>query len=288
MANLLKNIENGKVERVFLPLSKPYFYNNVSLEHLLFNADFDNRSFTKVLSKSNNFKTSYFGILRAGEINVFCKYGLRGSSHAHPDIMNIEIMLGDKPLSRDLSNSGYGAVLCNEWHRMTASHNTVAVDFKNQTSFDGGEVLKFEENSLHALSRNVYEGVDFIRRIEVTEKSIEDEFEDVSKDNHLYDYFFHCEGILQNELESIPVSFENKLNGYQHIKDARKVITDKDTITLKWKLSDRIVESSIDIKEKELFMAKTYDNPVTASRTTLILRSSKTSDKFKVLWKIVK
>jgi hypothetical protein len=275
-------------DRVFLPLSKPYFYNNVFLEYLLFNADFHNRSFIKIVSKLNNFKTSYFGILRASEINVFCKYGLRGSSNAHPGIMNIEIMLGDKPLSRDLSNSDYGAVICNEWHRMTASHNTVVVDFNNQTSFDGGEVLKFGENSLHALSRNVYEGVDFIKRIEVTENSIEDEFEVDSKDNHLYDYFFHCEGILLNELESIPMNFENMLNGHQHIKDARKIITDVDSITLKWKLSDHIVESSIDIKVKELFMAKTYDNPVTASRKTLILRSSKISDKFKVLWKIVK
>lgn len=288
IGNLLKNIENGKLERVYLPLSKPYFYKNISLEHLLFNPDFDNKNYIKTVSKSNNFKTSYFGMIRDGGINVFCKYGLRGPSHAHPDKMNIEVMIGDESLSRDLSNSGYGSLLCNEWHRMTASHNTVTVDYRNQTSFDGGQVLKFEEHSLHVMSKNVYEGVDFIRKIDITKDSIKDEFQVISNDEHLYDYFFHCEGQLETKIYSTPFEFDRKINGYQHIKNAKKILTDKENIVLRWRLSNYVIESSIDVKGKDLIIAKTYDNPVTKFRTTFILRSENTNDTFNVFWRIIK
>ena len=287
IANMLKNIENGKLPRTYLPLSKPYFYEGISLEHLLFNPDFDNDHYVKTVSKSKNFETSYFSIIRSGDINVFCKYGLKGPSHAHPDIMNIEVMIGDKSFSRDLSNSGYGAVLCNEWHRMTASHNTVAVDCLNQSSVDGGEILKFEDHSIHAKSSDVYKGVDFSRKINITDTTIEDEFEVTSKEEHQFDYFFHCEGQLQSEFSSIPYEFESKLNGYQHIKEAKKVMVEGKGINLSWKLGDRIIESYINTEGKEFIIAKTYDNPVTAFRTTLILRSKGCNDTFKVSWKLV-
>lgn len=286
IANMLKNIENGKLERAYLPLSKPYFHKGISLEHLIFNPDFDNSDYTKIITKSKNFETSYFGIIRAGEVNVFCKYGLKGPSHAHPDIMNIEVMVGDRSLSRDLSNSGYGAVLCNEWHRMTASHNTVAVDSSNQTSVDGGEMLKFEEHGLHAKAVNVYDGVDFTRKVDIKEATIEDQFEVTSADEHQYDYFFHSEGILQTEFTSVPYEFESKSNGYQHIKEAKKVLVEGDGINLRWKLGDRTIESYIHTKGKELIIAKTYDNPVTSFRTTLILRSKACSDAFRIYWKL--
>ena len=287
IANILKNIENGSVERAYIPLSKPYFYEGISLEHLLFNPDFDNRNYIKALSKSKNFETSYFGVIRNGEINVFCKYGLRGPSHAHPDIMNIEVMIGDKSLSRDLSNSGYGAILCNEWHRMTASHNTVVVDCSNQTSVDSGEVLKFEDHSFHVKASNVYDGVDFYRNVEITETIIEDKFKVTSKEEHQYDYLFHSEGVLQSKFASEPYEFENKTNGYQHVKEAKKVLVEGEGITLSWKLGDRTIESYIHTVGKELIIAKTYDNPVTAFRTTIILRSKSCSDTFKIIWKLV-
>ena len=287
IGNLLKNIENGRLERTYLPLSKPYFHKGISLEHLLLNPDLDTKHYIKTIPGSINFKTSYFGIIRAGEINAFCKYGLRGPSHAHPDIMNVEMMIGDRTLSRDLSNSGYGAVLCNEWHRMTASHNTVAVDCRNQTSVEGGEILKFEEHSLHTRARNVYEGVDFIRRIDITADSINDEFEVISLEENQYDYFFHCEAMLQTALRTEPFEFECRENGYQHIKEAKRVLVEGKGITLNWKLGDRTLESDIDTEGKELILAKTYDNPVTAFRTTLILRSKGCKDTFRVLWRVM-
>lgn len=288
IGNLLKNIEAGKLERAYLPLSKPYFYNGICLEHLLLNPNFQNDNYKEKISESINFKTSYFGIIRAEHINVFCKYGLRGSSHAHPDIMNIEVMIGDSSLSRDLSNCGYGVPLCNEWHRMTASHNTVVADYKNQTSVEGGEILKFGEHSLHARAENIYKGIDFERKIDITSESIKDEFSVVSKEQHVYDYFFHCEGKLQTELISEPYEFDKKINGYQHIKEAKKVYTEGNEITLRWKLFDKIVETCIDIRNKDLIIAKTYDNPVTDFRTTFILRSRSNNDIFKVNWRFIK
>lgn len=288
IGNLMKNIENGKVDRAYLPLSKPYFYKEICLEHLLLNPDFTREGYVKTHTASISFPTSYFGMLRVGEVNVFCKYGLRGPSHAHPDIMNIEVMIGNHSLSRDLSNCGYAARLCNEWHRMTASHNTVAVDCQNQTSRNGGEVLIFDEKCMHVKATEVYGGVDFIRKVEITGDSIRDEFEVYSSQEHRYDYFFHSEGSLETILELEPYQFEDLQNGYQHLQEARKVITDQDQIALQWRLDGRCMTSTIDIRGKELILAKTYDNPVTGFRNTFIVRNKSCKDIFSVLWQISK
>lgn len=64
------------------------------------------------------------------------KYGLNGRSHAHPDIMNVEVMYKKLRLSRDLSNAGYQSRLCNEWHRKTLAHNTVCWNGTDITSVE--------------------------------------------------------------------------------------------------------------------------------------------------------
>jgi hypothetical protein len=126
IGNLLKNILNTNHTRGKLPLSRPYYFENeISLEQLVLIPELDPQKAMVVKTKSKNFDTSYCGIIKENNINIFYKYGHNGPSHAHPDKMNIEVVIGDYSLSRDLSNSGYGNRLCNEWHRMSASHNTV-------------------------------------------------------------------------------------------------------------------------------------------------------------------
>ena len=117
VGNLLKIIENDPNPRTTLPLSEPYYCcGTVCLEQLLFNIDFDYSDYRPVAHVSNTFPTSNFAMLRNNNWNVFVKYGLNGKSHAHPDIMNIEVMYKDQRISRDLSNAGYQSRLCNEWH----------------------------------------------------------------------------------------------------------------------------------------------------------------------------
>ena len=148
VGNLLKIIENDPNPRTTLPLSEPYYCcGTVCLEQLLFNIDFDYSDYRPVAHVSNTFPTSNFAMLRNNNWNVFVKYGLNGKSHAHPDIMNIEVMYKDQRISRDLSNAGYQSRLCNEWHRKTLSHNTVCWNGQDITSVHPGKCLHFDADS---------------------------------------------------------------------------------------------------------------------------------------------
>ncbi len=158
VGDLLKNIEDMPVERIELPLSRPYYYDNkISLERLTLIPEINLKKYNVILQKAYNFKTSQFAILRKNDLNVFLKYGHNGPSHAHPDKMNIEVLWNNHMLTRDLSNAGYGAALCNEWHRMSTSHSTVVVDGKNQISMRSGTTVNFRSDYIKARTTNVYQ-----------------------------------------------------------------------------------------------------------------------------------
>ncbi len=157
IALLNKNIINGKIARTELPLSRPYYFRNeISLERLTLIPTFDPACDKFIKAKAHNFKNSQFAILRNGCANIFFKYGHNGPSHAHPDKMEIEVMLKDKMLTRDLSNAGYGSDLCNQWHRMSASHSTVVINGKNQISMRRGNSIHFRSDYLKARTDDVY------------------------------------------------------------------------------------------------------------------------------------
>ena len=128
-------------------------------------------------------------MLRNDSWNVFLKYGLNGRSHAHPDIMNIEVMYKNLRLSRDLSNAGYQSRLCNEWHRKTLAHNTVCWNGTDITSVEPGKCLLFENDRVRCKAENVYEGIDYTRELKITENSVLDYFQAEGKTG-VYDYTF--------------------------------------------------------------------------------------------------
>ncbi len=178
VGKIYKHILANPRPRVEIPLSKPfYFENRVSFEHLVCFPGLKGETGLAPQRKSVCFENSYFAMLKNEKINLFMKYGHRGPSHAHPDKMNIEVMIGGNSLSRDLSNTGYASKLCNAWHRKTISHNTVMVDGKNHVSMEGGKVLAFDDNLVEAKVENVYEGVDYVRRCEISAEGFTDDFQ---------------------------------------------------------------------------------------------------------------
>ncbi|GAB6107250.1 heparinase II/III domain-containing protein [Fusibacter bizertensis] len=287
VGNLFKNIVNGEHPRGEFPLSKPYYFkNDISLEEFLFCTGIRAATYEPVIEKSVNFETSYCGLLKNKTVNLFYKYGHNGPSHAHPDKMNIEIVIKGKSLSRDLSNSGYGNILCNEWHRVSASHNTVVVDGENHTSVEGGLCLNLSDTSVEMLSEKVYSNIDFKRKVEINEEGYSDQFIVLADDPHVCDYFFHVEGTLLSELHLIPEDLGFKNNGYQHIKNVNRVVSDSDEITLKWDVDGLMMSSFIELNGKTLFIAESPDNPVTNYRTTLIIRSKENNPIFDLNWRM--
>lgn len=290
---LLEIIENNKDERTDVALSKPYYYKNrIPLEKLIFAPEIKARSIEDN-RKSKLFSNSSFGMLRKNGINIFMKYGHYTSSHIHPDKMNIEVMIDGNYLTRDLSNPGYGSKMCNEWNRTSISHNTVIINGKNQTSVHCGDIEKFTECTMKAINHKVYENEDVVyeREIEIKGKGFEDIFTVTTNNQEIKDWVFHIENgiILKKEdliLKNTTLDFS--LDGYQHLKEVKKVITELKEITLTWNFYGKLLKSTINLENKELFIGKSYDNPGNRYRTTIILRGNNKIEKYKIKWECEK
>ena len=278
VGNIIKIIEAADTERTILPLSEPYYCDNrVCLEQLLFNLDFDYRSFTPIEHKSHNFPKSNYVILRNQKWNAFMKYGLNGKSHAHPDIMNVELVYCDRRVSRDLSNAGYRARLCNEWHRKTLAHNTVCWNGTDITSVSPGECLAYDESKVTAKADNVYEGIGYNRTIEITEDSFIDSFTVTGDKEGVYDYVFHVESDFSAgaglELEDASLGFDT--NGYQHILETKRVKADSSKVVIPVSSGDIALDLVVDLAAgQELYLLKTMDNPVNKTRNSILVRSN--------------
>jgi hypothetical protein len=289
VGNILKNILNTNYERGQFPLSRPYYFeNSVSLERLILIPEIDPTEAKPIKSESVLFEDSQNCVLKAHGINVFYKFGHNGPSHAHPDKMTTEVIIGDYSLSRDLSNSGYGNQLCNEWHRMSASHNTVVVNGQNHVSTEPGKCLEFEQNFVHAIANDVYDGVNFERLLKISDNTINDEFRVECKEVSDLDYFFHVEAklISKHTFEKAELNYNE--NGYQHIDEVNRIITNEPKISMEWELGEYIVTSEIDLNNKALYIGKSPDNPITSKRTTLLIRENSKSTSFKVQWSVRK
>ncbi len=288
VGNIYKNILRQKSPRGVFPLSKPYYYENeISFERLIYFPTLDVETATPIERKSYCYENSYFSMLRNDTLNVFMKYGHQGPSHAHPDKMTLEVTVNDKVLTRDLSNSGYAAVLCNEWHRMSLSHNTVIVDGKNQVSMEGGVVKAYDENTCHSFVKDVYPGVDYTRAIDLATNGYNDTFTVASEENHTYDWIFHSQATLltQLELEDAELGFTE--NGYQHVQEVKRVMNAPAQLVLDWDLDGTALKSTIQTENHEIFIAKTYDNPVSHYRTAIILRDKTNNVTFTINWEVL-
>lgn len=285
--DIYKHLLASTHERHELPLVKPYYHKNkISYERLICQPDLDFNNRNEIPRHSVNFVNSYFGMVKNENVNVFMKYGHRSPSHAHADKMNIEVRIREACLSRDLSNTGYACSLCDQWHKKSSAHNTVSVDGLSHVSTDGGISLEFSDNVCHAEVLNVYDGVDFNRRIEISENGFTDKFKVNSNTSHTFDYFFHSEAELLSEINAEDTNLGFTTDGYEHIKDVKKLNTNDDKLTLKWKLNNFVIESVIDTTDKEVFIAKTYDNPISSYRTAIILRAKAETADFQVVWNI--
>lgn len=310
VGNITKLIEAADTVRTILPLSEPYYCDNrVCLEQLLFNLDFDYQSFTPVKQKSQNFPKSNYVILRNEKWNAFMKYGLNGKSHAHPDIMNVELVYDGHRVSRDLSNAGYRARLCNEWHRKTLAHNTVCWNGTDITSVSPGECLHYcppnvcegdlpyEARKVTAKACNVYEGIDYCRTVEITGNTFIDDFVVTGGREGFYDYVFHLEADFSLApdisrtsgfgLEAGDLGFD--ANGYQHILETKKVRSGEKTVIIPAVSGNIALYIAIDLAEgQELYLLKTMDNPVNQTRNTILVRSNAANPHYHLQIKVIR
>lgn len=295
VGEILAQILASDYERGEVPLSKPYYFDNrLSLEQFLLLPDFQYNVTVVPNRISMDFEKSNYALLKNESMDVFYKYGHHGPSHAHPDKMTIEVVFGKETLTKDLSNSGYGSVICNQWHRITASHNTVVVDGKNHTSVEPGIKLNFTKSSCDAIAEYVYDDVSFRRNIQLLPDGFYDVFEVKSDRERNYDFIFHVESELDMDLGSTFEIRKNSSlgyteNGYAYFRDIMKLIPLKGSkeLILYWKLGSIKLASSMSIIDTEVFLAKSPANPITGLRTSIILRRKAKHTTYQMEWKIL-
>lgn len=264
----VKHIERNPLERTKLPLSEPYYYKNeIPLERLMFAPDFfEIETDEAEHRKTASFEASNCAILRNERFNLFLKYGHQTRSHAHPDKMNVEIMVDDKVLAKDLSNSGYASRMCNLWHRKIAAHNTCVWNGEDSDLERTGELLSYGEDHIKARVQ-AYEGVIYTREIKMEENSIQDFFTVEGMETGVIDWFFHFETPV--ELSGLKMEPINLFEEYKLIQEVREVSLDGEKVKFSNELA--VMELTLEPGMK-VYLAKTFNNPANEMRDTVIIR----------------
>lgn len=272
----IQHIEENTLERTRMPLSEPYYYNNeIPMERLLFGPNIMTLETIPAQSRtSKNFEKSNCAILRNECFNVFMKYGHQTRSHAHPDKMNIEIMVGDKVLTKDLSNSGYVSKLCNKWHRKIASHNTCVVNAMPTDIENPGKILTYDLYTIEA-EADAYENVKYRRKIKLMDHRLEDVFTVESKEKGTIDWFFHFETPV--EKDSLKTKDVQLFAEYEYILNAQEIETTDGHLMLE----NELVNVDICLEDGvKAYISKTYNNPANKMRDTIILRKESNQAQF--------
>lgn len=326
LSGIYCSIRESSIPRGRLPLSEPYFVNDISLDDYYFGNSILNLDEKKPIRESYCMPNSNFVMLRDKSTNVFIKYGHNGPSHAHPDKLNIEVMNNNIMYTRDLSNTGYGVELCNEWHRMSAAHNTVVIGGKNHKSTNNGNLMQFSTDKAVMQCTNVYQHdedingndlknsmnpdeykkyissskienntlsqcndniVDLTRSIQLIDEGFIDEYIVNQTYENTIDYFLHLNFPLDYSNLTI-VEVENIgyfSDGYQHLKDLKKLVFNDDKVEYQLPFIKSVGDLTIKLNDVDIYLAKSYSNPVTEMRDTIILRKKAKLAKFKVIWK---
>lgn len=256
----------------------------------VFNNEF-NDIIEKINRNTNNSNTMHlldtgFSILKSQQCDIFIKYKENNISHSHPDKLGIEIKIGDNFLTHDLSTTGYGSNISKEFYKKTYAHNTIVIDGTNQNIESESKVIQYNDNSIKVEVDDAYYNCKMCREIATTSSNIYDKLLVECKENKKIDYFFHCDAILTSKIKYNNVK---DIEEYPYLNNIKKINSDTDNIILEWKLVNNNVISEIDIKDKELYICSSPDNPKNKERTTLLIRNKNENEeiRFEVKWTII-
>jgi len=264
-----------------------------TVERLLFNKGYESDKLPNF--GSNNFEDSYEAILKNDISEVFIKTGIKTISHAHPDVMTIEMCFYGDLVSTDLSSNGYGSTIFSEWQNKTISHNTVCIDMQDQKYepvcegiWPEGIVEYYDKNRIRAKSKNVYECCDYTRDIKIDENIIYDEFLVQGVDNYNMDWCFYCKGEVKFDNEFEKVDSLGTENGYQHLFDIRKFSGDNNW-RVSFELEDKIIHLDMEgTKDTEVFVVNSYTKTFKETRYGVLVRRKGESTLYKAKYTCIK
>ncbi|HRX43277.1 MAG TPA: heparinase II/III family protein [Clostridia bacterium] len=246
-------------------------------ERLLFNPGYPYKGLPSFGSQNN--EDSFNAILKNGITEVFIKTGIKTISHAHPDVMTIEMAFYGDLVSYDLGSNGYSTRIFQEWQHKTLAHNTVILDKMDQKYEPVGEgiwpegiVEYYDPERIRAKSKNVYECCDYTRDIRIDENVVYDEFLVQGVEEYNIEWLFYCTGEIVCKYETKPVDSLGDSEGYQHLFDVRTFSGDSDW-TIDFELMDKTV--TLDFKGAEgteVFLVNSYTKDFNSTRPGVIVR----------------
>ena len=134
----------------------------------------------------------------------------------------------------------------------------------------------------------MYEGIDYTRTVRISENAIHDRFCVSGNKEGTYDYLFHFEAdfSFEHTLEVETGDLEFKNNGYQHIMDTKKVVSNTKYVELYAVSGEFRFQIGIELKEEqELYLLRTMDNPVNRVRNSILIRSYKSNPEYEIVIK---
>lgn len=270
---IVYKIDTSPIKRTPLPLSEPFSIGEYSVNQILFprkTVEFENEYNN---NKTEHYEKSGFSILKSSNFNLFMKYAHKHRGHAHPDLLNIEFTVNDVLMSRDLSNPGYGSDLYDKWYGKTLSHNTVVIGGEDQSYTEDYKILKQSENAISVELNDVYKGATIGREISLADNNMLDKISiKLQEENHM-DYILHMDADLETQLDLTEDSLHYIVNGYQYLMDVKKYQTEEESVILRWSRDGVTFSTDIDLQDKELFLCRSFDNPSSKTRNTIVLRT---------------
>lgn len=155
----------------------------------------------------------------------------------------------------------------------------------NKTNEEANEIIKSQSNYQKVLDEksNNEAKVDFIRDIKISENGFVDLFEVNLDKSRNTDYIFHSSFDLVTPIDGEDYKFEYNDNGYQFLENF-KLLPEQDQVVLHWTKNGTKVKSIIHTKGLQMFIGKTYGNPISDLRNAIVLRSKEVNPKFKIEW----
>jgi hypothetical protein len=246
-------------------------------ERLLFNPGYSDMGLPSFGSQNN--EDSFNAILKNNVTEVFLKTGVKTISHAHPDVMTIEMAFYGELVSCDLGSNGYSTKIFQEWQHKTLAHNTVILDMMDQKYEPVGEgiwpegiVEYFDENRIRAKSKNVYECCDYTRDIRIDENMIYDEFHVKGVEEYNIEWLFYCNGKISCSYETSAIDSLGDSEGYQHLFDIHKFCCDSDW-SIDFVMNDKTVTLDFEgVEGTEVFLVNSYTTDFNKTRPGVIVR----------------
>ena len=194
-----------------------------------------------------------------GQTALFFDYSQAGSSHVHPARLNITLFAHGEERFVDPGRLPYGNPLHQAWYKQTVAHNTFVVNKASQARVAaefGGFVQEAHYTAVRALCTKAYEDTRLERCLLQTGNLILDLSRGASDQTATFDLPLHMRGEQAEVPGSEPIEEEDTANGYDHLKEMKRLPSNWRSFDLECGQGRRIHVDLLDTSD--VYTAKGY------------------------------